>query len=259
MNNRPLILITNDDGVHSPGLLALIEAAYGLGDLLVIAPENQQTNMGRGALAGENVGRIRIKKINTQIGQIESYAILGSPAQAVAHGILELSERTPDICLSGINYGENLGLAYTCSGTLGAAFEADSFGIRSIAFSRAIPFEKQRSNQFHKMDWEIVKSLARKIIFDAINEGIIYGARILNVNFPEFTEQETEMRITKQANMNCGKYVNPGNRDLNNALMLQWIKNSEISKAPEDTDIYAIHFDNVISLTPLTPIMSIPI
>ena len=145
---RPLILITNDDGIQSPGLMALAEALVEDYDLLSSAPWRQQTNMGRGALKGEDVGSIRTYEMTVEGRLLPAFAVYGSPAQAVAHGVLELCDRMPDLCVSGINYGENLGLAFTCSGTLGACFEAHSFVIPGIAFSRQVPLEKQRSHEF---------------------------------------------------------------------------------------------------------------
>ena len=133
---KPLIIVTNDDGVYSPGLCAAAEAVQDLGDLLVVAPRFQQTSMGRSFPKSKDVGIIEKIKIMLNGCEIEAYGVHGSPAHAVSHGILELAYRKPDLCISGINYGENLGLSISCSGTIGAAFEADSYDIPSIAISR---------------------------------------------------------------------------------------------------------------------------
>lgn len=257
-NRKPLVLITNDDGIYSPGLRALVEAVVDMTEVLIIAPADQQTNMGRGALKGKDVGIIREVAIPIGDGNIKAYEIKGSPSQAVAHGILELTGQLPDFCLSGINYGENLGLAFTCSGTLGAAFEADSFGIPAIAFSRVIPFENQRSSSFdNNLDWEMVMHYTRVVFKKAMTEGMGQGVRILNVNFPAMLSHGMEIRVTQQAYMNCGKYIHPGNRPFDKGYSLGWELNENLNKAPKDSDIYAIHNDGVISVTPMTPIMSV--
>lgn len=132
---KPLILITNDDGVYSPGLIAA-EAVQYLGDLLIVAPRFQQTSMGRSFPKSDDVGVIEKMRVMVNGAEIDAYGVHGSPAHAVSHGILELAYKKPDLCISGINYGENLGLSLTCSGTIGAALEADSYEIPSIAVSR---------------------------------------------------------------------------------------------------------------------------
>lgn len=256
---RPLILITNDDGIHSPGILALAEAVYSLADLVVIAPKSQQTNMGRGSLNDVSSGIIHETILETCHGNIKGYAIEGSPAQAVAHGLLELCDRKPTLCLSGINYGENLGLAFTCSGTLGAIFEADSFDVPGIAFSRVIPFEDQREDRFADLHWDHIKTFVKNIVENSIHCGFGQAVRMLNVNFPASVEKDTPMRLTEQAYMNCGRYVRPNREKLEAPFKLKWEINEAIDKAAKETDIYAVHKDGVTSITPLTAKMSVKI
>ena len=105
---KPLILFTNDDGIDSPGLWAAVEALAGLGELLVVAPREQQSGTGR-SMPVTSEGRIyeRVHRVNGS--EITVYAVDGTPAQAVQHGVLELSPRLPSLVVSGINYGENAG------------------------------------------------------------------------------------------------------------------------------------------------------
>jgi 5'-nucleotidase len=256
-NEKPFVLITNDDGIESPGLHALVEALKPMADLLIAAPENQQTNMGRGALKGKAIGVIRRLALNVDGEMIPAYAVNGSPAQTVAHALLEIAERKPDYCISGINYGENLGLAFTCSGTLGAAFEADSFMIPSIAFSKTIPLKDQRSDEFSEMDWEMEKIHIQVIFNNILSKGMADNVRILNVNFPSGLTPETEVRVTKQAYMSYGKYVKPLKRSFEEGYCLEWELNEKLKEVPEDTDIYALYFDKVISVTPMSSLMSV--
>ena len=132
---RPLILFTNDDGIQSPGLWAAVEALDPLGDLLVVAPREQQSGTGR-SLPVTSEGRIykQARRINGH--ELTVYAVDGTPAQAVQHGILELAPRLPSLVVSGINYGENTGNGVTISGTVGAGLEAASLGIPALAVSQ---------------------------------------------------------------------------------------------------------------------------
>src|ERR1700683_5081724 len=133
MPKPPLILVTNDDGLLSPGLHAAAEAVADLGDLLLAAPATQQTAMSRAFVRDADSGVVERVELNIAGRTVPGYAISGSPVMAVTHAVLELAERPIGLCVSGINYGENIGGTIGVSGTVGAAFEADSLGIPSIA------------------------------------------------------------------------------------------------------------------------------
>ena len=131
---RPLILLTNDDGIESPGLAALAAALDPLGDLLIVAPSVQQSGMGR-SFPPTNDGRLFERTISYNGQSWPAYAANASPAQSVQHGVVELADRRPALVASGINYGENVGVGVTGSGTVGAALEAAGFGIPALAVS----------------------------------------------------------------------------------------------------------------------------
>lgn len=254
---KPLVMITNDDGINSPGLKALAEGLMISCDLLIVAPREQQTNMGRGSLRGVGIGAIECLMLPVNGCLLPAYAINGSPAQAVAHGLLELTDRQPDLCVSGINYGENLGLAFTCSGTLGAAFEADSFGIPAIAFSRQVPLSDQREDDFSILDWEAEKVHVNAIVHQVLTHGLPEQVHILNVNFPKSLSVATEVRVTEQASISLGMYKKPTRTSFTSGYHLEWQLNKGLSEAGPKTDIHAIHVDQVVSITPLNPKMSL--
>ena len=133
MNTPPLILLTNDDGYNSPGLLAAAKALTAVGELLIVAPIEQQSGMGRSW--PETPGTMHKLEASLNGVTYPVYALEGSPAQAVAHGLLRIATRRPALAVSGINYGQNLGLVVTSSGTVGAAIEAAVAGIPSLAVS----------------------------------------------------------------------------------------------------------------------------
>src|SRR5512147_295658 len=131
---RPLILITNDDGITSKGLRIAAEVLEPLGEVLITAPHQQQSGAGR-SMPPTSEGRIYQHELSINGHTLAGYGIEGTPAQVVQHGLFEIAERKVDLVVSGINYGENLGEGVTVSGTVGATLESASFKIPSIAIS----------------------------------------------------------------------------------------------------------------------------
>lgn len=256
---KPLILITNDDGIYSPGLWAVAEAVQHLGDLLIVAPMQQQTSMGRSFPKGEDVGIIEEVRICLNGISTLAYGVHGSPAHAVAYGVLELADRKPDLCISGINYGENLGLSLTCSGTLGAAFEAGSHGIPSIAISLQVELAFQHSSDYPEMDWEACKKILAIIATDCLTDGFPKGVSILNVNIPQSATSTSEIRQTRQSRLNYSVFIKPEKRDYKQAYRLESKLDVELNRTEKNSDIYAVYYDKVVSLTPLTWDLSVTI
>jgi 5'-nucleotidase len=116
------ILLTNDDGIESPGLWAAANALRPLGTVHVVAPREQHSGAGRSMpVTSDGIIHERIIHINGY--EWKAYAVGGSPAQTVEHAILEILSFKPQVIISGINFGENLGVGITASGTIGAALE----------------------------------------------------------------------------------------------------------------------------------------
>ena len=128
------ILLTNDDGIQSPGLWAAASALSELGFVQVAAPRDQFSGAGR-SLPNTSDGLIETREMGVNDKTWEVYAVGGTPAQAVLHAVLEILPERPVIVVSGINYGENLGTGVTVSGTVGAALEAASQGFPALAVS----------------------------------------------------------------------------------------------------------------------------
>lgn len=249
---RPLILITNDDGIFSPGLLAAAEAVQPLGDILIVAPRQQQTTMGRAFPRSSDVGIVEAVTLTVNSEKVIGFGITGSPAQAVAHGILELAPRKPDLCISGINYGENVGLSLTCSGTLGAAFEADSHGIPSIAVSRELPLSLQHTKDYPEVSWDACRRIIRETAEKILRDGLPPEVCIININVPETADNMTDIRWTRQSRLNSAVFVKPEKRDLKAGYQLKSAPCPDLGTAEKDSDIYAVFFDKVISVTPIT-------
>ena len=149
---RPLILLTNDDGILSPGLRAAAEALCDLGELLIVAPAVQQTGMGRAMPAITSGAELGTNRLELSCQAAAVYTITAAPAQAVLFGVLAIAPRRPALVVSGINHGENLGTTVTASGTVGAALMGAELDIPSLAVS----FETDKAYHFdygHEIDW----------------------------------------------------------------------------------------------------------
>ena len=133
MSKKPLILVTNDDGITAPGIRTLISVMNEIGDVVVVAPDSPQSAMGHAITINSTLHCIPVKIDN---GPQQEYSCSGTPADCIKLGINEILDRKPDICVSGINHGSNSSINVIYSGTMSAAIEASIEGIPSIGFSK---------------------------------------------------------------------------------------------------------------------------
>ena len=174
MIEDPLILITNDDGIASPGLAAAAAAMDDLGKLLIVAPLHQQTSMGRSRiLLPHQDGRIQETVIRYLDKEWPAYSVDATPALVVDAAINLIASKPVSFAVSGINYGENIGTCITVSGTLGAAMEAAEKGIHSLAVSLEIP-----GTQYDKHDSRIDFSAALSFTH-------FFGSRLIGKKWPD--------------------------------------------------------------------------
>jgi 5'-nucleotidase len=248
---KPLALIVNDDGIFSPGLSAVCDSLFDSFDLLIVAPHKQQTSMGRSYPVSDDLGVIERVTIKTALNNFEGYSVHSSPSYAVAYGVLELAERKPDLCISGINYGENLGKTITYSGTIGAVMQAAEFGIPSIAISRPTDLSIIHDETYTDLDWSLPKKTIKDWAKKVIKKGMPFSAPILNINVPEITEDSDYFEYTFQSNLEMFDFKNPPKRDFIKPFLLPSVKRTSFKKAEKGSDIYAVCVDNVISVTPL--------
>jgi len=248
----PLILVTNDDGVLSPGIAAAVEAVQELGDVLISAPRHQQTSMGRAFPIGSGLGRIDAVDVRAGERMHGGFGVHGSPAQAVSHAMLEIADQMPDLCVSGINYGENLGMSVFHSGTIGAALEASTYGIPGLAVSLEAGVAAHQAQDYPPMDWRPAIHFTRSAAAQILKEGLPGDIALLNVNVPACATRETEVRVTRQSRQDYLVLVKPEPRDLSTPLMLQTVVRVDEGGLEADSDIRAFAFDHVVSITPLT-------
>jgi 5'-nucleotidase len=196
--SKPLILVTNDDGIDSPGLAALASALDPLGELLIVAPAEQQSNLGRSrSQTGGYDGCIARAQVVHDRRSWAAFSVNSTPALAVEYGIHELADRQPDLVVSGISYGENLGPVVTASGTVGAALEAAEQGIRALAISLEIS-----SDDYFRLDRQIDfgtaaffgKLFARRTLRQAWPPDV----DVLKIEVPRLATRETSWVVTRQ-------------------------------------------------------------
>jgi 5'-nucleotidase len=247
--NKPHILLTNDDGIRSPGLWAAASELSKIGYVTVAAPREQSSGMGR-SLPSSSDGIIHKEQIQVNGQQWEVYAVGGSPAQAVLHGVLEIIPRKPDLIVSGINYGENVGLGVTISGTVGAAMEAAAMGIPALAISL------QTETQYHLTHSE-------DIDFSTAGYFTAYFARLLlekkfppevdliKVEVPSHATPTTEWQVGR---LSPSRYYDPvpAKRDSWEQPGPISYKHSEgLELEAEDTDAYIMREKKMVAVTPL--------
>lgn len=187
-NQKPLILVTNDDGVSAPGIRALINVMATIGEVIVVAPDKPQSAMGH-AITINNT--LYLNKISKENDSITEYSCSGTPVDCVKLAVNEILKRKPDLCVSGVNHGSNSSINVIYSGTMSAAVEAGIEGIPAIGFSLL--------DYNWDADFEPVKSFIKQIVLETLEKKLPEGV-ILNVNFPKLKEKEIKgIKICRQA------------------------------------------------------------
>ncbi len=261
---RPLILITNDDGIHSPGLVAAVETARLLGDILVAAPSTQKTASGRG-MFGDRSDIFHYLELplsptsSASAGTVQAWHIDASPALVVQHALAVLcTDRQPDIVVSGINYGENVSTDIGASGTVGSAFEAAAHGIPAIAVSRQTGVEHHFS--YGDIDWTDARRVLGRWIHRMLHTiptpgrptHVASPLAVLKIDIPDPCPEGTEERLTQMAQR---KYLTFRLKDPNwNTPIHETSVHIDIDPSdyhPQD-DVYAVAVDGVVAVTPLS-------
>jgi len=236
MKKKPKILVTNDDGIYSPGIYALWEAVSQLGSVSVVAPSTEKSAVSH-AITIDNL--LRTKYIERS-GGFKGWAVTGTPADCTKLAIKEILDHRPDLIVSGINRGSNLGNNILYSGTVSAATEGAIFNIPSIAISL---------DSYKIDDWNGAQIAVGKIAENVLKYGLPKGT-LLNVNVPYCNPSDVKgIKVTKQGNQyfkdEFEKRMNPSRNPY------YWMKGQII-----DQDI-SLEFDgkavseNYISVTPI--------
>lgn len=253
--HRPLILFTNDDGIQSPGLWAVVRAFVGRGDLLVVAPREQQSGMGR-SMPISSKGTLEMYPVPDDIPDCVAYAADGTPAQAVQHGVLELADRKPSLVVSGINYGDNTGNGVTISGTVGAAIEAASLDINAIAISQQTPFDLHLTYS-DEVDFSAAAYFARYFgEWWVDHRKLPDDVDVLKIDVPWQATTETSWRVTRLSRRRVYWPTRPERASLTDTGRLGYRFQTDPAKAEPDSDVYALMHDRVVAVTPMSLDMS---
>lgn len=238
MTNKPLILVTNDDGISAPGLRTLISVMKTLGDVVVVAPDSPQSGMGHAITINST---LFVEKINIDDGVQKEYSCSGTPADCVKLAINEILGRRPDLCVSGINHGSNSSINVIYSGTMSAALEAGIEGIPAIGFS-LLDYDWNANFEHCKT---FVKTIAKNVLEHGLQDGVV-----LNVNLPNLHQNDIKgIRVCRQARANWkeefDKRQNPMGRDY------YWLTGKFVNMDNgEDTDEWALE-NGYVSVVPV--------
>lgn len=225
---KPLILVTNDDGITAPGLRALIGCMKEIGDVVVVAPDSPQSGMGHAITVDSTLFAKKVV-IDHKLGATMEYSCSGTPADCVKLALRVLLDRRPDLCVSGINHGANSSINVLYSGTMSAAIEAGIEGIPAIGFSLC--------DFSWDADFEPALPAVKKIVEQALLHQIPEGT-VLNVNIPKDGPPKG-IKVCRQARGNWketfDKRTSPSGKEY------YWLSGAyELLDKGKDTDVHAL-------------------
>ncbi len=234
---KPLILVSNDDGISSKGIRTLIEIMKEIGEVVVVAPDGPQSGMGHAITVGNT---LRLEETDI-FGDIKAYECSGTPADCVKiakHFVLK--NRIPDLVVSGINHGSNTSISVLYSGTMSAAIEGALEGYPAIGFSLC--------DYSSDADFSHVKSHIRKIVLNTLEKGLPTGVA-LNVNIPPKRNENIKgIKICRQANAKWQEDFDQ--RHDPNGRRYFWMAGNFVNHDKgEDNDEWAIG-NNYVSIVP---------
>ena len=249
---KPLILVSNDDGITANGIRVLVDVVKELGDVIVVAPDSPQSGMGHAITVGDT---LRLNESLIFEG-VKAYECSGTPADCVKmarHFVLKDNHRQPDLVVSGINHGSNTSISVLYSGTMSAAIEGAIEGTPAIGFSLC--------DYSHKADFSHTAEYIKKIVKQVLEKGLPKGTA-LNVNIPPKRNENIKgIRICRQAN---AKWVEDFDQRFDpNGRSYFWMTGNFVNfDKGEDNDEWAIA-NNYVSVVPcqfdLTAHQAIPL
>lgn len=257
------ILISNDDGVFAPGILAAKQAVEDLADVTVVAPDKNNSSVGRRLTLFKH---LKIESCELE-DKSRAYSVSGSPADSVVVGAKYVMDEKPDLVISGINQGVNISCDITSSGTVCAAFEAVSLGIPAIAVSLFMDpktsYKRDEKGEWHiDYNFDLTKKVLHDLVAKIIDEGFPEGVDLFNLNVPSNYESE-DVKLTHLSHKMLDKKV-IDNTDTEKEEIFKYpldendsgddlimITPDLVSEYDEGSDGYALLVEKRPSLTPL--------
>jgi 5'-nucleotidase len=232
------ILLSNDDGIHAPGLDSLEKIARELSDdIWIVAPESEQSGSAHSLSLADP---IRVRKVADR-----RFAVLGTPSDSVVMAVRKIMPEEPDLVLSGVNRGQNIADDVTYSGTIAAAMEGTALGFRSIALSQVIGMHNRESMTFDVAETHGA-AIVRKLMDMEFGPGVL-----VNINFPDCRANEVQgIEVTRQGKRDQNLLVVDERMDPRGRPYYWFGFHRERGNPPNGTDLRAV-FDKRISVTPL--------
>lgn len=247
---KPQILLTNDDGIRSPGLWAAAASLSDLGFVTVTAPRDQSSGMGR-SLPNTSDGIIREERVQVNGQEWSVFAVGGSPAQAVLHGIYEVMKRKPDLVVSGINYGENVASGVTISGTVGAALEAASLGIPSMAISLETD-AKYHLSYSEDVDFSVAAKFAARFGRLLLEKKFPTDVHVLKVEIPWDATSETPWQVSRISQQRYYEPMPPTRNSWDEPGTIGYVEKGIFDHEPDDTDVFVLRKKKMVSVSPMS-------
>lgn len=248
--SKPQILLTNDDGILSPGLWAAAAALSKLGFVTVTAPREQSSGMGR-SLPSTSDGIIEEQRVQVNGQEWTVFSIGGSPGQTVLHGVLEVMKKKPDLVVSGINYGENIATGITISGTVGAAMEGAALGIPSIAVSLEAAPEYHLSYS-EEISFLVAAEFTARIGRLLLKKKFPQDVDLLKVDVPSDATVDTPWQLTRVSRQKYYESLAPVRESWSERGALNYREAGIFDNEPEDTDVYVLKKKRMVSVSPLS-------
>jgi len=241
------ILITNDDGVNSSGIIAAKKAAEKLGKTLVVAPSTQQSGIGHALTLFEP---IRVTSTTMNDGSA-AHMVSGTPTDAVIIGIFQIADEKPDLVISGINMGENLGKSeLTTSGTIGAAMEAAVHGIPALSVSLQVTRGDIKFHDGHvDIDFSHAQKMTERVARMILKKGLPEGVDFLNLNIPSHPESDRIMLTRlgeRMYRVHIKERLDPRGRPY------YWIDGDSVEDDDVGTDVHTLKRERCATLTPIS-------
>src|SRR5512138_690034 len=249
-NSKPQILLTNDDGILSPGLWAAAASLSQLGFVTVTAPRDQSSGTGR-SLPSTSDGIIEEQRVQVNGQEWTVFSVGGTPAQTVLHGVLEVMKKKPDLVVSGINYGENVATGVTISGTVGAAMEAASLGIPAMAVSL------EAETQYHltyseEVSFLVAAEFTARIARLLLNKELPMDVDVLKVDVPSDATVDTPWQLTRVSRQRYYEPVPPTRTSWSERAIIDYREAGQFDHEAEDTDAYVLRKKRMVSVSPLS-------
>ena len=231
------ILVTNDDGIYAKGLTAIFQELSSLGDVTVVAPESEQSAVGHAISLNQP---LRVRQVSLD-GNILGWAVGGTPADCVKIAIAELLPTLPDLVVSGINLGPNVGINVLYSGTVSAATEASILGVKAAAFSL---------NTYKNAEFYRAASLARQVLTGLLDWPGWTPEVCLNINLPDLPQDQVRgIRFTRQ---DVGPLVEHFERRVDpRERIYYWLAEINDRQAPDLTTDFGALQAGYVSITPI--------